>query len=408
MQTKTKLFIFAGILILIIIVQFIIPDIGQTQNIRMQPTGQGVSYDFDASPSFHSNNSPFFFHALREGIRFVNSADSEARWTSSFSLNRPIMVARGNFVAVGEESGGRDIFVFNENGLVFQRSFEHPITVFSINESGILAVVVQYPNGHRVQIFTEEYVTTPAYSRLIVGTEESLWYPTAVEVSPNGQYIAVAILDLNTRLNTIVEIGYINLSDGMRVTGNTFGVFSVDIFREQLVYSLRFMDDNRLIIATTSYIIGYLITPRSYSISTQRELWRIELQNRLTHLDFYGSRYFAFVTGDRHMNAPDAPGVGTVHVYNVDGNLQSTFALGRRATHFSLGHRTVLVGADRNFHAIDFNGRHLWEHNAIFDTSRRDVIFLGNTNTVLIGGQNRAEVHERRRVRVNDFDSVFN
>ena len=397
-STKTKILIFMVIIAIVMVVQFLLPGLGQSHSSRLESTGNGVSYSFDDSPSFHSNQGNFFF-ATRNGISgYTSSAD--VRWRHSFNFTRPVMVARGDIVAVGEQQGGRRIYVFNNDGFLFDVELDHPITTFSVNETGFLAVVVQYATGHGIQVFNRHSSNAPLYSRDIV---ETLVFPTAVEISVSGRHIAVAMLDLNTRLNTVLEFGYINQADGF-ATGNRYGTFSAVELRGQVVYGMRFMEDNKLVVATTSQIIGYQITSRSYAVSTQSQVWHEELQNSLSHIYFYNNRYFAYVTGDRNLGQADAPAVGTVRVMQADGSEVGTFATGRRVTHFSMGSDAFLVGADRNFNAVDLRGNHLWEHNILYDVRGRDVIFVGDTNTVLIAGATRAEIYERTRVRVDEFE----
>jgi len=403
MKARTKILIFVAIISAVMVIQFFMPGLGQAHNMRLESTREGVSYSFDDSPSFHSNNSRHFFFVTRNRIAYYTSA-ADVRWWHAFNFTRPVMVARGDIVAVGEQSGGRRIYVFNSLGYMYHVDFDYPVMTFSVNETGFLAAVVQYASGHGIQVYNRHSSNTPLYSRDIV---EELWFPTAVEISDNGRYIAVAILDLNTRLNTVLQFGYINQSDGF-ATGNRYGLFSAEEFAGQMVYAMRFMADNRLVVATTSHIVGYQITPRPSGVSVQNEIWSVELQNALSHIAFYNNVYFAYVTGDRNLGAIDAPAVGTVRILNTeDGTESGVFSMGRRVTHFSMGSGGLLVGADRNFHAVDLRGNHLWEHNALYDVRGRDVIFVGDTDTVLIAGATRAEIYERTRVRINDFENIF-
>ena len=406
-KTKTKVLIFFAIISIIMVIQYLMPNIGQTHYMRMEPTGRGgVTYTFDASPSFHSNSSGNFYFSNRSGIS-MRTSNGDIRFSSSFSFNNPIMVARGDIVAIGEERGGRRIYVFNADGFMYRVDLEDPIMNFSVNEAGFLAVVVQFPTGHGIRVFNQRSSTAPLYSRDIVGQAQTLWFPTSVEVSNNGRYIVVAIVDLYTTFRTHLQFGYINQVDGLG-TGNVYGLFSAETFHGQLVYDMRFMTDNRLVVVTRDRIICYQINTRSYAVSTQHELWSINLRNDLAQIGFYGNRHFIYVTGDRHLGEVDALPVGSIRIVNTDdGEETGYFNLGRRATHLSVGHGAVLIGADRSFHAIDLRGNHLWEHNVLYDVRGRDVIFLDNVDTILVAGANRAEIFERNRVRVGEMESAF-
>ena len=397
---KIKILVFVGLLVAIIIMQIFVPDLGQTHIVRMEPTGLSVSYNFDDSPSFHSHNGRFFYTATRDGM-FYRTANMELRWSESFNFSNPIMVTRGDIVAVGDRTGGRMVYVFNPQGLMFSVDFGYPVQFFNVNATGILSAIVQKTYGSYI------YVYSPQSAR----AGESIFYeramgdmlqPTGVDVSPDGRYIAIATLDTEIRMQTIITFRYLNEADALAWRTEE-GLFSAEVFHGEIVTSIRFMAGDRLLVTTPSRIVCFQINARSYAISTQDILWVEELTNVLTHLDFYNDRYFAYIVGERNIGEMEGSDPGTLYIKNIDGHTVGTFSMGRNATHISMGSGAVIVGSDRNFHAIGLTGTHLWEHNSIHDT--RDVIFVGDTDTILVAGQNRAEINTRQRVRNGPSDS---
>lgn len=404
MNNKTKILIFVGLITIVMVVQFFMPHFGQTHIIRMEPTGDSVSYPLDAGPSFHSNNSNLFYFVTRGGVQQLAS-NGGVRWSEPFSFTHPIMVARGDIVAVGERAG-RTVYVFNSAGLIFSADFDDPVVLFSVNEAGILSVVLETSFGYRIYIHNQQSVRPGERALFYQNITGDLHFPTAVEVSENGRYIAVAILDSSTSLfNHTILLRYMNEWDA-RAAGVEEGLFAAEILDDQeVIYSMRFMADNKFVVATTSRIICYQITSRSYGVSTKQILWAINLQNYLSHIAFYGNRHLVYVTGDRHLGIIDGTPPGAVRIVNLDSTQVGEFNLGRSVTHLSVGHGAAIVGTDRNFHAIDLRGNLLWEHNALQYT--RDVIFLDDTDTILIAGANRAEVHVRRRMRNNTIEEIL-
>ncbi|MCL1786767.1 MAG: DUF5711 family protein [Defluviitaleaceae bacterium] len=408
MSLKTKVLIFVGIITAVMVVQFFVSGIGQGHTMRMEPTGHGVPYAFDAGPFFHSNNSRFYFVVTRDGIQYRPS-NGEARWSHSFNFTQPLAVARGDFVAVGERQGGRRVEVFSAaDERLFVAEFNDPVMMFSVSATGLLSVVVQYAaGGYGIYVENQQSVRgirglDSIYSQRIV---DDLHFPVAVEISHDGRYIAVATLDVSgIRPETTIEFRYIHESHAWAVgVDDQEGLFASEIFNGQLIYGMRFMENNRFVVATTSQIVGFQMTPRAYAPTAMQILWTRELQNELAHLAFYGNRHIVYVTGNMHLGVASGDPVGTVHMINSEGEPVGEFSLGRRATHLSVGHGAVLVGSDRNFHAIDMRGNHLWEHNALHYTLA--MIFLDDRDTVLIAGANRAEVNARQRTRVNEFET---
>ncbi|MCL2285478.1 MAG: DUF5711 family protein [Firmicutes bacterium] len=403
MTIKTKLLIFVGLITIVLMVQFLLPFFGQSHVVRMEP-GYSIPFDLDANPSFHSNNSRFFYLVTRSGVQYRRVSDMSAHWTESIGFTRAMTVARGDIIAVGEQSGGRSVHVFNPSGLMFTAEFDDPIVSFFVNETGFLSVILQTSFGYRIYVHNQQSIRAgvPLYSQNIA---DALVFPLAVDVSENGRYIAVAIVDVNVWKTTTIQFRYINDSDARAAGVDVHQGLFAAVMLEELIYTIRFMADNRLIIATPSEIRCYQIITRPYLVSEPQRAWTINLQNELSHIGFDGNRHLVYVTGDRHLNTLNGSSVGTVYIVNMNGTHVGEFNLGRRATHLSVGHGAVIVGSDRNFHAIDLRGNHLWEHNSLHYTS--DMLFIDGTNTVLVVGANRAEVNVRRRVRVNEFENVF-
>jgi len=392
LNSKAKMLIAAVCFLVVLVLQFVV-NAGEDVYIRMVSTERGVSFSFDSSPTFHSNDSRDFYFVTRDGISFRSSRDSRdtIHWSDSFNFIRPISVSRGEFVAVSAPNA-RLVYVYNSSGQAFRVNTDYPITFFSVNETGFLSVITQTNSGFVVEVYNERSrsLARPIFRRTI---PDNMNIPTSVEVSPDGRFIAIAILDLNIHLRTRVQFNFINERD---VTLGSYGLFATEIFEGQLVSALRFIDNNRLIVATTSQIL-------CFQVETMQELWNIELTNQI-NLEFCDNR-FAFVTGDRLLgDFENSDPIGMVRIFDMTGTETGYFNLGRRATHLRLGHGTVLVGSDRTFHAINHRGVLQWEFTVGSET--RDVIFLENTDTVLVIGTHRAEIWERRRIRAEDEEFV--
>jgi len=394
-SAQTKVLLAALCLVIVFVIQFVFIGFGGPRDMRIQETEVGVSYSFDASPSFYANNSRFFYFLTRNGIRLISSVTGNERWHQTFNLTRPTMQARGDFVAVGEEDRGREIFVFNADGPLFQRAFDTPVLTFSINETGFLSVIRQLDNGgHAVEVFTRNNITLPLY---VLTLPPSLSLPVAVDVSPDGRYIVIAYLDMAVTMMLRIEFRFINREDA-RDTDN-YGLFAQETFANQFPLDLRFMQSHQVLLTTDAQIVG-LQRGTGWAVE---QMWSIPLNNHLDQLAFYGNSRFAFVAGDAFVGDRDALPMGDLRIFNMNGEPTGAYSLGRRATFLDMGHNALIVGTDRVYRAIDFRGNLLWEHIAMQDT--RAVIFLENTDTFLQAGATRADVWRRQRVRNEDIFS---
>ncbi|MCL2362496.1 MAG: DUF5711 family protein [Defluviitaleaceae bacterium] len=355
-------------------------------NMRLVNTDNGVSFAFDSNPSFHSNGGRFFYFVTRTGVRYVNDR-GESRWSESFTITRPHMATRGDMVAVGEADSGRAIYVYNSEGHLYTQNLDHPARGFYINAAGDLAVIVQLDSGFEVSVYNQLRHYDRLFGTQISQTARPMHIPVVADVSECGRFVAIAYLDFDRHLSTLIEFWPIG-----NAPWGTDGLFAQMEFPGEGFINMRFMTDNNVLIITDSRITLQRIVGNALE-----EVWTEPLHNRLDQLAFCGNNRFAFAAG-----APSTPDgryadpLGTVNIFDISGQTGS-FQLGRRITHLSMGNNAVIVGADRHFHAVNATGNSLWYYNAIHDV--RDIIFLNDTDTVIIAGPNRAYIWRRQRIR---------
>jgi len=394
-STAIKILIAVGIVLVVILVQFFVFSgftFGSDRDMRFDNTGLGVSYNFDSSPVFHSNDNRLFFTASRDGVSFRPS-NGVLEWNATHSFTSPIVAARGEILAIGDYRG-RNVFVYNEDGLFFTVELEAGLISMSVTASGLLTAIVSYDTGFGVYVYNENINSYPGLFYWSVHEGEGMQFPTHAETSEDGRYIAIAVAHLDVFIETHLQFRYINQRDAWNTDR---GLFNTQILDRQLVTNMSFMNNNRFVVGTTSNLIGFQVGP---SHGFANELWREPLNNRLSHLEFFGGAHFVTITDDRIPGVDESDPVGMVRIFNSNGVETGNFNLGRRATHLRTGHNALILGTDRNFHAIDFRGSPLWSHTSIYDT--RDILFLDNTDTILIAASSRADVYRRRRVRAND------
>jgi hypothetical protein len=153
------------------------------------------------------------------------------------------------------------------------------------------------------------------------------------------------------------------------------------------------MEGNRVLVFTDLQINAFLPDGAEFP----NPQWQVSLHNRIDQLAFYGSRSFAFATGDPFLNDDHAAPTGDVLLYDLNGQNTGVFSLRRKATYLSMAHGHTVVGGDRSFYVLEPSGKPVWNHQTLHDT--RAFILLDDTDTVLIAGSTRAGVYRRERVR---------
>ena len=363
-----------------------IQGFGQPRYMRIVNTDIGFSFNHDDEPSFYSNDSAFFFQVTRTSIRKLGS-NAENRWSEMLFFSRPIMVSRGNIVAVGEDRG-RVINVFNENGHLFSSTFEYPVLSFSVTETGFLTVILQLDVGIRVQVHGEHHTNPNFLFRNDI--HSPLLHPVSAEMAANGRYVVITFLDMQNHIDTIVQFYFTREEDAWATDRGLFS--QVPLLNEMPIHT-RIMNNNRVLVITDMAIRAYDIGPGNNTPL----VWERALTNRLEHIEFLHGSHFAIALGERIPGVLYAPPPNTVQVFNMN-NVQTTYIeMDRRISQLHMSNNAVVIGTDRFFIAKTLAGDILWEYVALHDV--RDFLLLENTNTFLVVGAARAEVWRRQRVR---------
>jgi len=357
-------------------------------DMQLVNTNQYVSYGVDSNPLFYSNGTRSFFLASRTGVRNVNDR-GENRWSPEhFSLTRPHMAARGDIVAVGEAERARLIYMFNNNELQHMHTLDNPAMSFFVNSSGFLSVISQIDTRFQILVFNHLYYGNDrAFGRTIAPADHPMQVPVIADVSVCGRYVAIAYLDMSRNLTTSIE--FFNRREAPQ---GTDGLFAHIEFPGETILAMRFMEDNHLLIITEARI-----TLQRIEGNARHQVWEEPIHNVIQEVAFDGDSRFAFVAGTA--TSPDgryADPLGTVNIFDLGGQT-GRFYFGRRGTHLSMGHGAVIVGSERYFRAVNAQGQGLWHFIATQDV--RDIIFLNDTNSVLVAGSNRAYVWRRQRAR---------
>jgi hypothetical protein len=379
-----KVMVAAALLMFAAIGQFVYTRFfGVANDFIMAETGVIVSYDFSRRAQIHAHGTRNFYLLTRDGMQYLTLSGDE-RWNHTFNLASPEMSARGEIAAVAEPRG-RQVWVFNPGGLLYTETLPDPLLHFNVNETGYLAAAVQMERGYAVLVYGPSG-GAPIYRYRI---QDQNVFPTAMEVSPDGRFIAIALMDTRVRLQTSVVFGNINAFESRGVPD---GIFAIEILEDQIAAYVRFMDGNRALIITDAGMYCF----RPGANHTLDKLWSETFHNELGLIAFDGGKSFAYTTGEPLLNRPDAAPAGVLRMVGLDGRITGTFEIGRRATHLSMAHGTALAGADRTFFAVNTRGNRLWTYPAMQDVT--EFIFIHNTDTVLLAGSTRASVMQRVRV----------
>ena len=127
----------------------------------------------------------------RDGVTFLNKKNEEL-WMQPTQLQNPVIVVKDKAFAVAD-NGGNSILVFSEDGLTGEIETTLPVERISISDQGIVSVILRNEN-------TPEIITYDAAGNILAEMQISpgnSGYPTALEMSDDGNTLAVSYLSVS-------------------------------------------------------------------------------------------------------------------------------------------------------------------------------------------------------------------
>ena len=124
----------------------------------------------------------------RDGVSFLNKKNEEL-WMQPTQLQTPVIAVKDKAFAVAD-NGGNSILVFSEEGLKGEIETTLPIEKLALSDQGIVSVVLKDENTPRI-------ITYDATGNILAELQISpgqTGYPTAVELSDDGNTLAVSYL----------------------------------------------------------------------------------------------------------------------------------------------------------------------------------------------------------------------
>lgn len=127
----------------------------------------------------------------RDGVSLLNKKNEEI-WIQPTQLQNPFIVVKENAFVVAD-NGGNSILIFSEDGLTGEVETTRPIERITISDQGIVSAVLRNEN-------TPEIITYDAAGNILAEMQISpsqTGYPTAMELSDDGNTLAVSYLSVS-------------------------------------------------------------------------------------------------------------------------------------------------------------------------------------------------------------------
>lgn len=237
--------------ILVLIVLIILAVCGTYLLLKNQSYGHArTAAEYSSDISDTSNYAQFangIVRYNRDGVAFLNNKN-EGQWIQPTQLQNPVITVKEESFAVAD-NGGNNILVFSEEGLRGEIETTLPIEKISISDQGIVSVLMR--NGSTPSIIT--YDAAGNILAEIQITQGTMGYPTAMEMSDDGNTLAVSYLYLDG-VNIKSRVIYYNFGEAGQE--NADNIVSSEEYDNTVMADIFFMGGGRSVaVGDNSFVI---------------------------------------------------------------------------------------------------------------------------------------------------------
>lgn len=201
-----------------------------------------------------------------DGISCV-SRKNELKWSITYNMQAPVADVCGGTMAVAEQQGNQ-IYVVNEDGLVGNFNTLLPILKVRVSKQGVVAVVLQEEGITWVSLYRPDG-TSIANDKTTVAQSG---YPLDIDLSPDGQKLAVSYLGIK---EGIIESRVVFYHFGQAGQSEKDHVVSSANYLDTVIPEIYFTDNSRAVaVADNGFMVfkGNDAPEQSASVSFEEEV----------------------------------------------------------------------------------------------------------------------------------------
>ncbi len=294
----------------------------------------------DREDSYASGFEPFssgFLKYTKDGVVLTGSA-GELVLSQGYEMDDPKVSVRDGYAAIYDR-GGTEIYIINKETVLSNIKVTIPIHTVSVAANGSVAVLMEKGDTGYIQLYDR-------FAEQIAGGElhvQNTGYPVNLALSPNGECMAVSILDINEgKLKTILAF-YNFGSAGADAIDKIVGSYS---YSDIVIPSLSYTDDGRLLAFADDRVLMFSAQNRP------REDWTVRVGEEVRSVSV-GKDVFA-LTFDRVTEETEY----ATEIYDFKGKKISEipFAMDYKKISF-LGNGELCVQNENNLEVYLSSGR---------------------------------------------------
>ncbi len=312
-------------------------------NMGLSSAGDAVSYSSDSRTAFRAYGNETLKYD-RDGAVFYNRSWDQ-QWSDTYSMSAPISAARGDYTAI-YETDGRNLRVYDKEGIVYNVQTSDPIMSVSVGENGSAAVITS-GTSYMVTVYSPS--GNMLFQRLEADTGV---YPLCCDISPDGEIIAISYMDTTgVVIKTKLGFFYVNADKGADYTDSMFAAASKE---DEIVFKLYFTSKNSLTAIGDRHIMTFS------SIGVEES--SVDVTNEIMGVGICGSK-IAVIYGDE-LSDKDGTEPGTVMFVSSRGGISEGCSIGTEPQYAVVSDGGIVLGDGSAYYGISSGGKLEWTLSA--------------------------------------------
>lgn len=280
-------------------------------------------------------------------------------WSDTLSVKNYVVKQREPYVAVGSKQGNT-IRLFDQKGARAEIICDNPILYFSVNENGGIAVIQSVADGHIIAGYDNK---GKALSKKRITYESKDGYPTAVELSPDNDFLMASYLSVDEPVltSTLIAID-MNKRNSEAVDDVEYGIAQKDNF----IYEIEFIKNDTWVSIGDKQATWYDLSGKE--VHSEKTISAV-FTPYLHKMGTYGQGYFP-VLSTESVNKNIIHRVDQLTYFDALGEQSFTMELAEPATYFYADAIGSIIGSGNRYTGYNKLGNQLFEYKGSVDVSK--------------------------------------
>lgn len=349
-------------------------------NMELGASGEVISYSSDSRTEFRTYGNETLKYN-KDGAVFYNRA-WEQQWSDPYTMTAPIATARGDYTAV-YETDGRNLRVYNQDGLVYNIQTSDTIMSVSVSENGSTGVITS-GTSYMVTVYS------PSGNMLFQRVEADTGvYPMCCDVSPDGDIIAISYMDTTgVVIKTKIGFFYVNADKGADYTDSMFAAVSK---QDEIVFKLYFTSKSGLTAVGDRHIMTFS--------SAGVEESSVEVTNEISAVGLCGNK-IAVVYGDE-LSDKEGTEQGTVIFVASGGGISEGCSIGTEPEYAMVSEGGIVLGDGSSYYGVSSGGKLEW---TLSSGGNIDIYPTSNVNRCIYSAKTWAVAADMRGFNASEYE----